>query len=266
VYDLNTQDEIWNFKIGPFAWLASVADINNDGKYEITNMSGTPHNGCCADGYNHNGTTTCDGDLWLIVVDEDGNQEIAKIYPGDGVVGHIFVDLNNDEEMEILGFKGHGPVYYHGDNQIHLFDWYGNTLHTFDGPYDGGAWTYAIADIDSNGKSEVVTSAGYGGNNKTFVLNDKLEKIDEIQGEGFVQLIADLNGDFVNDIVLISENGTVKVLDNELQMIDSYYIGGEFGFAAHSTPYIIASDIDDDGILELICRNDDGIHVLEFAQ
>jgi hypothetical protein len=119
-------------------------------------------------------------------------------------------------------------------------------LHTFDGP-NNTSWTYAVGDLDGDGSPEIVATAT--GTQTTYVLDATLSKMKEKAVAGYVQLVCDLNGDGKKEIVLLSSTGTLRVLDKDLNEIASAQAGAQDGEVA-------ASDIDGDGIVELLCRTD----------
>jgi uncharacterized repeat protein (TIGR02543 family) len=255
VYDKSTGEEKWNYKVGPASWLSSIADFDNDGILEFTNTASTTHNGCTANGVDGNGTTTTDGDVWLIVVNENGNEIFSKKYPSpsDGSASHYFVDLNKDGQMQILGFESHGSSYYQGTSQVHLYDQTGTSVNTFNGQ-ENSSWSFAVADMTGNGMDEVVAVSSIGDSHMLYILDTELTELDSLAVDGRVQLVSDINGDSTNEIVLLSNTGTITVLDNSLNVLNTYDVG-TYG-------RVIASDISNNGKVSLICLTD-GIHVLE---
>jgi hypothetical protein len=254
VYDKDTGSEKWCYKVGPAFGITSIADFDGDGMLDFANEAHTVHNGCNADGYNNNGTITTDGDIWLIVVDEQGNENFSKKYssPSDGSSKHYFVDLNHDGVMEIVGFEGHDPTYYNGTSEIHLFDQSGEITHTFAGSEDAG-WSFTITDIDGDGKDEVIAS-NYPGGQSLYVLDHNLTMQNSAQIAGRVQLSCDLNGDGDIEVVLLDDDGNLKVVNKNLQVLNTINVG------SHGT--VIAGDLDQNWIVELICMTrDHGIHV-----
>jgi len=254
VYDKETGSEKWSYKVGPAFGITSIADFDGDGMLDFANEAYTVHNGCNADGYNNNGTMTTDGDIWLIVVDKQGNEKFSRKYssPSDGSSRHHFVDLNHDGVMEIVGFEGHDPNYYHGTSEIHLFDQNGEITHTFAGSENAG-WSFTITDIDGDGKDEVIAS-NYPGGQTLYVLDHNLAMQNSAEIAGRVQLSCDLNGDGDIEVVLLDDDGNLKVVNKNLQVLNTINVG------SHGT--VIAGDLDQNGIVELICMTrDHGIHV-----
>ncbi len=252
-FDYASGQELWHFDTGPSVYIRSIADIDNDGKYEITGRSGTVNNGATGDGHNHNGTTTRDNAMWLIVADEDGNEKCTYEYPApdDGVTYHYFADLNGDKTNEILGFERHYSP-YNGMAQVHLFDHKGNLLNTVDGLQDQN-WTHAVADLTQNGKQEVIASCG---GSKLFLLDSSLNVIKTTNISGWVRAVCDVDGDHALDI-LLTDDTTLRLLNTNLEVFAQYDFGTSVG--------LITTDIDNDGKVEMLCKGDAQLYVMEMG-
>ena len=252
-YDYATGTEVWGYDIGcPYSrGTTSVADIDGDGKQEFTVSWATPHNGNSA-----NGTT--DGELYLTVTDDDGTNLLTQKYPSpdEGSAYHIFTDFEEDGTYEILAIERHDPRYYQGVNEVHLYDLAGNTLYSYSGPTDED-WLWAVGDVDTDGRQNVVV----GGYSVLTILDDQLQEVRSINEDGFVQLVADLTGDGYCEIVTINVDNLLRVYDYELNLLDSIQLTGDVAI----TQGVIASDIDADGIVELIVRSSVGSHIVSFA-
>lgn len=264
-FDYASESELWYYQIGPISGIFSVADMDGDGLLDITMHNGTVHNGASG-----NGTT--DGDLYLIVVNENGTNKITRKYesPSDGSVAHVFADLNNDGKLEIIGFKGHDR-YNGGQSKIVVFNNSGSILKTFDAPMNrnwmGTSWrmgAYAVGDLDGNGSLEIVATAYLDSQSltTTYVLDANLNKLAETSIDGEARLICDLNGDGQKEIVLVSASGFIRVLDKNLNQLSSYQVGvGGNGVAGD----VIASDVNGDGKVELLCKSD-ALYILGFTK
>ena len=227
-FDYLTGIEEWYYQIGPANGWYSIADMDGNGVLDITMNSHTVHNGASG-----NGTT--DGDIYLVVLDEQGAPSVSRKYPSpsNGYALHMFADMDGDGVQEILGFEGHDPIYYRGQAQIHIYDILGNTLHTFNGPSDTG-WDYAVGDLDGDGVQEVVAS--WRNANTVYVLDNQLNPIASKSIAGNIKLICDLTGDGNKEIVLLTTDGWLKILNSSLALIYQARCGTKNG-------NIIASDV-----------------------
>ncbi|WP_168442180.1 S8 family serine peptidase [Pontiella desulfatans] len=253
-FDYGTAAEEWYYQIGPANGLYSVADMDADGNLDITMSAHTVHNGASG-----NGTT--DGDLYTIVVDEDGTGKLTRIYdsPSNGNSSHVFVDLDADGTHDVLGFKGHDSTYYPGQAKIHRFATDGTVLNTFNGP-NNSRWTglHAVGDLDGDGVPEIVATAYYSATStKTFVLDANLVQLAESSIVGKVELLADIDGDGHREVVLLSPDGMVSLLGQDLSLLSSLQIEGQGS-------EIIASDLGGDGRIELLCRVGGNLHIVQF--
>jgi len=263
VFNYNTGSEIWHYGVGPKHEITSIADINNDGKLEFSNFAATVHNGVSGDGYNHNGTLTTDDDFYTIVVDEDGNEEFTLGYDNsgggessNGSIHNVFVDGEGNGKFEVLVFELHDQIHYPGISQLHLINIDTKRIYrTFNLQYSTefpGRGTWAIADFNRDGKSEIVATDG---SLKQYILDHNLNLLKSAGITGWVELVNNLDGDRNLEIV-IRDKATVKVLDANLLEKWKYTFGGEIN-------RIVVSDNDNNGRNELVVLAKDKIYVLE---
>jgi Tol biopolymer transport system component len=258
VFNKTTGAELWYYSMGPDGALSSIADINGDGLLEMTTSMYTPHNGCSGNGWNGNGAVTTDGDMWTIVVDEQGNQEFSRIFPApsDSGASHYFVDLDKNGQKEVLILEGHYYV-YPGTAEVHLLSSTGTPEYTFTGPADVGLYG-SIVDLDGDGKDEVVVSSDAASNRLLYVLDEHLQLQASAPVEGILRLVADLNGDGAKEAVTYeSSTGIVRIYSSSLSLLDSHQV------AAGGSEWLVVSDNDLDGVLDLVVSNSAGMWVLE---
>ncbi|GAB6906643.1 exported hypothetical protein [Desulfosarcina cetonica] len=253
LYDYTTGQQIWGYDVAPARWpgITSISDIDNDGGFEYVLDSGTPHNGASA-----NGTT--DGDFYLVMMDDDGSNLITQKYPSpsNGSVAHIFTDMDKDGNKEIVAIERHDPVYYHGADQVHLYDLSGNTIYSYDGPSDEN-WMWAIADTDKDGYDNVIV----GGYAVLTILNENLQEVRSIQDDGFVYLACDLSGDGFVEIITVNNSGLLRAYDYKLNLLSSFQLNS----SASTGKGIAASDWDNDGIIELLVPTNTSLQILSFS-
>ncbi len=237
-----SEKESWNYRAGPSNGNAfSLADMDGDGLLDITMRSATGRSGMSVNG-------TVDTNMVLVVVDENGTPKLSVTYPAPagGVADHVFADLDQDGLCEILGFEGHDAAANKGTSQIHVFGADGVTNSTFNGPANAG-WTFAVGDLAGDAGLEVVATSTSG--ETTYLLDGSLNKLLEKKGVGYVKLLCDLTGDGVPEIVTLSDKGLLRVLDVRLNLVASVQAGTRQGT-------VIASDINVDGVVEILCRSD----------
>jgi len=273
----STGNVVWEYIKGPAQWgnWYSVGDIGKDGVLDISIPSGTPHNGCY-------GQDTNDDQLYSIVVKEDGTRLFSTLLSTLEGVSHIdgsysqkLIDLNGDGNPEVIGFEGHNVPYYPGTNKILLINSSGTAIiRTWNGPSNGNVWNSSIADINGDGKKEIVASTHYAGTdpgskeNIYIISYDLTSTLYQSAGAGVVLGTNDIDGDGQIEIIVL-QNSTkkIRVLNPDLTEQWSYQLGtAEVGWDA--SPYNFAiSDLDGNGINEIIIApgvsTADSLYVLE---
>jgi len=241
--------ELWNYNVGPQTGRLSHRDIDGDGKMEITMFSVFGPNGGEGDGYNHNGTRTTDDQFWTIVVDEDGNEHFTVGYGADGQSSgyllNFFTDLDRNGTGEVLAVESH-EASCPGTSQIHLLNSSnGSIIRTFNGAVNGIWEGIAFADLNNDGRDEVVAGSNSG---TIYVLDSILNVITSEPMSGSVCAINDLDGDGLNEIV-IADGATVRVVNRNLAELWSHTVGTNIGSVA-------VSDLDRNGRNEIILGAD----------
>ena len=240
VYDYNTGNELWHYNIGPQLWIDSIADINNDGNKEIVVGTFAPHNGNSDHG-------TDDSLSYVFAFDKDGNNLWTKQIGWDSVYSSV-ADLNNDGNPEIISFRNQNEPYYPGANDVYILNpANGNTVDTYNGPANKGWKGWAIADINGDGKKEIVV----GNRDGTLrVLDCNLNLIDSRSLSGTVQAINDVNGNGKQEIIVCTDDKRIVILDNELNELWSYK------YKLDAKGSAIVSDLIPNGTNEIIVSAD----------
>ncbi len=184
-FDPETGNELWYYQVGPAPELSSVADIDGNGLLDISLDLISVNNGVAGNG-------TYDSNTYVIVVDETGSKKLslATPSPSTGASRSVFVDLDDDGLSEIVCFKGHNQ-YYNGQSKILVYNRGGTIQDTFLGPNDSD-WKFAVGDLDGDGSVEIVASSTRV--SKTFIVSATMQKKQEVSASGWVQFIADLDG------------------------------------------------------------------------
>ena len=236
VYDYTTGSELWHYDVGPVVYVDSITDINNDGNPEIILGSSSPHNGNSDHG-------TDDSHSYVFAFDKDGNNLWTKQIGWCGILSSVG-DLNGDNVPEIISFRF--QTSYSGPNDIYILDpANGDILDTYNGPTTKGWKGWAIADINGDGKREIVVG---NEDNTLRVLDHDLNLIDSSTMSGTVQAINDINGDGNEEIIVCTDDSRVVILDNKLDELWSYELGG--------TGNAIVSDLIPGGANEIIASAD----------
>lgn len=251
LFDYDTGAELWYYAAGNQIGL-SIADLNNDGMLEITSRAWFTV-GNFAHGWGKGSDTyTDDFRIYVVVINENGDEIFTKkLSPPQGTTGYAvgkIVDLDRDGTKEIL-VRLRDYTDYDG---LLLWDSNGNYLKSYQGPWHAGFGKPLIADINKDGKDEVIVREGFS--NRTLVLNYNLSVIDSATGY-WPQVVNDINGDGELEIIAgVSGTGELAVLDNNLDELWRLSFGGE----------AIVSDVTGDGVNDIIITSAAGLYVLSF--
>ena len=224
VYDYTSSLEKWNYALGPVPFLDAVADIDGDEDLEIIAGTFAPHNGHSANGMD-------DSHSYVVALHHDGS-ELWHSQIGTLQTHSSVADMDNDGLREVVTFRSQDSIYYPGPNNVYLLNsTVGSIVDTFNGPNNEVCRGWSIADLDNNSMKEVVYAAG---DNVLSVLdkdlvptrNLTLSVKGSIQGPGSVLPINDINGDGKLEIVVLTEDENVTVLDSELNKLWSFPLQG----------------------------------------
>ena len=270
MWDISTSTELWYYDIGPSTPNnISIDDINNDGLKELVIDVSTTHNGATGSGYNGNGTTTTDGDLYTIVINENGEEIFTKILgadsSGNNVYGdssgsngggsHTFTDMNGDGDIEILAFVGHDTTYYQGTSHIKILDNSGTELYSTAVGYNAfDGRSYIIADLDNDGEKEIIVDAKEL--NKFLIYNHELNLIASLENINYYPILAsDIDGDGKKEII-VEDGKKLHALS-----LDGFIINKKWSLEFSSdVSDCLVSNIDNDDKAELIVKTNDSLY------
>jgi len=248
-WDFATNSEVWNYTTGAYNCHAIIFDIDNDGLLEISPNSNTPHNGAYGNGWNGNGTPTTDGELYTLVINDNGTEQFTHIYGGeDSDLMNIYVDFNGGGIYDIVSIIRHGPTYYQGTSHIDSYNPSGVALATHTGVYNGQwgfNWSSVIADIDNDDDEEFIVSCVSSSTNYTLVLGQNLVTIDSSNTAGEVMVAADLMQNPGIEYVMRS-GSTLKIVDSNFNTLWSITKGSNI------RNWIRVADLDNDEQAEII--------------
>jgi hypothetical protein len=262
LFDQTSGSQLWYYAAGNSV-NGSIADVDGDGKLDIVSATWTAvSNGTTGCGLGWN-TCTNDWQTWVVLVDQDGHEKFAASFDSGGSISSRIVDLDRDGTKEILVVQAHWTQAWHtGESWIRLLNAEGSILRQLDGSQDLAWGVSAIADLDLDGKDEVILAETYNDiNPKLRVVDSELNLVAEAPGYNFAEAINDINGDSWPEIIA-SSYATQRL--GVLQLQEGTLVELWHTSPFSSPPGAIVSDLTGDGINEIIVTDDDGVHVLGY--
>jgi len=258
VFDYSTGAAVWFDSIGPTVRTPVVADITGDGKKEILIGTGGPSNG-------HNTGGFSDSRCYAICYDYAGNILWSRQFEGSGFVDSevAAADLDGNGANEVIyTSRAHGWGAWDGNlGRIYLLDPatgsivdennMGKPLHVM-----------GVADFTGDGNKEILTTYKDGSTQtgKILMFDLQLNLIKEYAVNGSrvnVRSISDLTGSGKPEVIVSKNDASgIMVLDSDLTEIWS---------ALYDDLGVIPSDIDHDGINEILVSTADRLIVLDVS-
>lgn len=266
VWNISAETESWYYDVGPGVGVVSVADVDGDNYKEFIADMFAPQNGAIGNGINGTGTLTSDDNLYSILIDETGEEQLVQKLGEDieggskGGSGHILVDLDSDGEYEIIASIAHALPFFPGDAQIHILNIDGSLRHKVSVGNNLDP-KFLISDLDNNGLKEIVVWSSVDASLRIY--DDQLNLVKtrtSLGGSKFSAYIAsDIDGD-----------GTKEILaqdDKQLQVYDGNSLDLEWHYNFTDTiNNIWTSELDNDQLAEIVITTNDGaIHELSTS-
>ena len=266
LWDLSSGEETFYFDIGPVTGAhggigLSVLDANNDGLLEIVMNSFTPHNGASGSGSNGNGSSTSDGDLYTIVINEEGeellSQKIGEDTSGgaNGRAEHKFADIDNDGNYEIIATVAHEGSYYTGDAQIRILELDGSErdrVSVGDNAYQIGM---VISDINGDSYSEIIIRDE--AEDTIEIYSHELELVKKVSVAGssddriWTHSASDIDGDGTQEMLVSVEEVLYIYSGMDLQLLDQFTLSTQIIYA-------FATDLNGDDLAEVVAATNSG--------
>ena len=266
LWNLASDEEEFYFDIGPAAVThsdggLSILDVNGDGLLEIAINVFTPHNGASGNGFNGNGSNTSDGDLYTILINEEGeellSQKIGEDTSGgaNGRAEHKFADIDNDGNYEIIATVAHEASYYTGDAQIRILELDGTERDRVSVGNNAYQIGMIITDINNDGYSELVIRDE--AEDTIEIYDYELELVKKISVDGssddriWTHSASDINGDGIQEILVSVDDVLYVYSGMDLQLLD------QFTLSTHII-YAFATDLNNDDLAEIVVGTNSG--------
>ncbi len=257
VFDYNSGELEWVFPIGPFVRTINIADVTGDSNKEIVFGGG----GSC-NGHTVNGSSDCE--CYSFCLDKDGNLLWSQQFEGWGFVdSEVSVhDLDGDGKNEVIyTSREHGWQWWDGNlGRIYLLNPDNGEIIK---EYNAGKplIVNGIADLTGDNKKEILVNYqdGFSQTGKILMFDDSLNLLNEYVVSGSILRVCainDLNGDGHLEIIVR------KIMTNEFVVLDDNF--NELWSLSYDNEVrdVIPTDLDVDGINELIISTSQNLHVL----
>ena len=266
LWEIESEQETFYFDVGPATVThsdggLSLLDANADGLLEIAMNVFTPHNGASGDGFNGNGSSTSDGDLYTIIINEDGDELVSQKIGEDtsgganGRAEHKFADIDNDGTYEIIATVAHEASYYTGDAQIRILALDGVELDRVSVGDNANQIGMIIADINDDAYSEIIIRDE--AENTIEIYSHELELIKKISigassdDRIWTHSASDLDGDGTKEILVSVEDELHIYSGMDLQSLR------QFTLSTHIM-YAFATDLNGDDLAEIVASTNSG--------
>ena len=266
LWDIDTQEEIFYFDIGPAIGThrdggLSALDVNGDGLLEIAMNVFTPHNGASGSGSNGNGSSTSDGDLYTIVINENGeellSQKIGEDTSGgaNGRAEHKFADIDNDGNYEIIATVAHEGSYYTGDAQIRILELGGSERDRVSVGDNANQTGMVVTDIDSDSYSEIIIRDEAEDTIEIYSHELELVKKVSVAGSSYDRIwthsASDIDGDGTQEMLVSVEEVLYIYSGMDLQLLDQFTLSTQIIYA-------FATDLNGDDLAEVVAATNSG--------
>jgi hypothetical protein len=248
VIDLNESSEDWFYDIGPIPRYFVSGNFDNDGDIEFAAALFTPHNGASGNG-------TSDGNLYMISVDENGDQEYSQIFGNDtagganGQTEMMYTQLRESDSPVFLSTVGHYSS-YSGQSEIRLVDPNtGNTTERTNFYYSEQSSMIAVDPITSDSDTDKKIIALSRHSDRGLIFDYNLNQIGSVPFGGTIYAVADLDGDNQMEYVMAD-----RATRNKLRVVNANSQQVELELNTLSSEPIslaVPTDADKDGETEI---------------
>lgn len=212
-YDYRNNEELWHFWIGSMPSTAppTIYDINNDDRDEI--IFGT---GATCNGGDQNGVD--DFHSWVIVLGCGGELIWKKAIGEANSIVRLWVgDLYDNGKPVVVVCEEQGLSDKKDPNRITIYDAQTGDIRKYIGTGERFLGMY-VCDLDRDGKMEIVTGNSDGVvrvfnrdlvliNQRAFNTGIKVDKIEDLDGNG------------TKEVLLLTQDGQIKILDERIETL-----------------------------------------------
>lgn len=233
-YERSTGNRKWFYERGPLGNIASVADIDDDGKLEISLISGAPENGGVGFGGPFGGTVTYDDCCYSLVIDEDGKEEyvVSESPKCNGRFLSRFVRFRSESPFKLVSWSEQSsPFRPLKTPRILLRDAKSGKLERVFYGKTGDLFNVLACDLNSDGVKEIIASnydimrfhqSGIDYLPKTYILDEHLNVIRySREVPGIIVCANNMDGNGGMELVFQNESELI-ITDNELQTLKRF--------------------------------------------
>lgn len=234
-----------------------LVDVNDDQEVDVVIGGCTWHNGREGRGTG-NETPTTDDVLSFVVVNASGGEVFTR-FMGEhehGCLATAVTRLDDVTPAEILLFESHDAANYPGPASVYVIDGAQGRLRSrYVGPNNAQWNGWAIADLDGDGRREVIVGADDG---QIRVLSSQLNLKVQVANYSHVLTATNLDAEPSLEIVVAEPTRSrVAILDASLRTEWEGTVAGLPVLTwAPTVPWSVASDLDGDGTTELLFLGD----------
>lgn len=234
LYDYATGTQVWSFATGPIPADIAIGDVDGDSYPDIVTGFFAPHNGHWANGLS-------DSYSYVLALDRAGG-EIWRRQIGTESTNPGIADMTGDGSNEVVVTKL--QYMYGGTNEILILAGpNGQILHSYAGT-SRWDWT-SLADLNGDGNTEIAVGDW---SQAVRILDCNAQLLNSTAGASYVYAANDINGDGGPELLAGTSAG-LRVYDRDLNLLWSHAVSPQ-------GPAIVASDLDGDGVNEILVAAD----------
>ncbi len=216
IYNYSSGQQVWYYSWGPASGPDHIAMGDINSDGKIDFVASGAHVSNGGSGDGQGGNTTTTDSSTYAIAIDEHGYELYTTEIGGSRTYVSIADLNNDGKEEVVVFQCHDS-YYTGTSHIYILNSSGNITDTYTGATPNTAWN---------------------------------------SGGGYVNAIADINGDGHKEIITGQNNGTITVLSSTLKVLEIQSFPSGIRVDA-------INDVNGDGSDEIIANTGNTLYLLD---